>query len=554
MSHIVANGTLFACIDARGQLCDVYTSSSEGKLQNYMPGAAVRHRIGVWVDGVYSWLDDADWQVQQTTSQASLSVHTTAINVALGVQLTITTAVDCRDTIILREFHLTNLTQDTHAVRLFLHQALVLGDSELTDDTVQLIPRHQAIVQYNGSTTFAVGARIDGKLFSEYAVGVFGTGHYEGTWRDAEDGRLDGGLAETGKVDSILQLDCILQPQGVVTMEYWLVQADSITSALQLHNRMVAATVVKRLTATTVAWRRWLRPATARLAVCAPRQQGELLQSLLLIAARITTHGTVMTELSGLQRTTYCRPYYAAKALMPLVELGYTKEPLAFFTTCSRSLQTNGYLPAAITSDGSPGPGALLRTREAPYAVDYVLGMAATIQLAYRYCLKHVRTAPLATLYKDLIAPLATTLSRTAELDVCNPPATGYCVHSLDTIEARLLVRIALESATDLAERLHDDTAAVAWRMAAEEIPQQPVCHDITYDETDTHAVIWRARQYIGDGRLAEARALLDNITNYLYTHGYVADRLTDGQSISVATQGEYAATLLALAQARRKR
>ncbi|MDO4684529.1 MAG: hypothetical protein Q4B06_02365 [Candidatus Saccharibacteria bacterium] len=554
MSHTVANGTLFACVDVRGQLCDVYAMSPEGELQNYTPGAAVRHRIGVWIDGVYSWLDDADWQVRQTASQTSLSVHTTATNTVLGVQLAITTAVDCRDAIILREFHLTNLMQNARTVRLFLHQAFVLGDGKLTDDTVQLIPHHQAVVQYNGSTTFAVGARVDGGLFSEYAVGMFGTGHYEGTWRDAEDGRLDGGLAETGKVDSTLQLDCTLQPQGVAMMEYWLVQADSIAGALQLHSRMVATTVAKRLAATTVAWRRWLRPATARLAVCAPKQQTELLQSLLPIAARITTQGTVMTELSGLQRTAYCRPYHAAKALMPLVELGYTKEPLAFFTTCSRSLQTNGYLPAAITSDGSPGPGALLRTCEAPYAVDYVLGMAATIQLTYCYCLKHIRTAPLATLYKDLIAPLATALSRTAELDMCNPPATGYCVHSLDTIEARLLVRIALESATALAERLHDDAAAVAWRMAAEDIPQQPLCHDIAYDEADTHATIWKARQYISDGRLAEARALLDQLTNYLHTHGYIADRLIDGQPISVATQGEYAATLLALAQARRKR
>ena len=62
-SVTVGNGNLLVGLDARGQVRDLYYPFV-GEA-NHVSGASGNHvhRIGVFVDGVLSWLDDDAWNI-----------------------------------------------------------------------------------------------------------------------------------------------------------------------------------------------------------------------------------------------------------------------------------------------------------------------------------------------------------------------------------------------------------------------------------------------------------------------------------------------------------
>ena len=115
-------------------------------------------------------------------------------------------AVDTDFNVLLRTIHVVNLQPETRDVRLFMHQAFIIGDSGSSTDTVQVLPDDNAVIHYRGRRGFAASGQIDGgRFFDQYAVGVFGREGREGTYRDADDGELSNSTAEHGRVDSTIR-------------------------------------------------------------------------------------------------------------------------------------------------------------------------------------------------------------------------------------------------------------------------------------------------------------------------------------------------------------
>ena len=89
---LLSNGSLHVGINLYGMVHDLYFPHVG--LENHAAAQNMRHRIGVWVDGNFSWLDDGTWDFRMRYDPHSLIGHTTAHNEQLQITLEFTDCVD----------------------------------------------------------------------------------------------------------------------------------------------------------------------------------------------------------------------------------------------------------------------------------------------------------------------------------------------------------------------------------------------------------------------------------------------------------------------------
>ena len=76
---VLSNGELHVGINKFGLVHDFYFPYVG--LENHAAGKSLRHRVGVWVDGELSWLDDlGEWDFSFRYFHRALIGHTTARN------------------------------------------------------------------------------------------------------------------------------------------------------------------------------------------------------------------------------------------------------------------------------------------------------------------------------------------------------------------------------------------------------------------------------------------------------------------------------------------
>ena len=83
MAVLLANGRLAVELDQFGRVGSLSFPHVGREVQNHQ---AV-HRIGVWVDGEFSWIDDGSWQVTMRLPQGALVAHTVLKHERLGLVL-----------------------------------------------------------------------------------------------------------------------------------------------------------------------------------------------------------------------------------------------------------------------------------------------------------------------------------------------------------------------------------------------------------------------------------------------------------------------------------
>src|SRR2546430_2557964 len=203
---VVGNGNLLVTLDRELCIRDIYWPYVG--LHNHLHGN--RCRIGIWVDSRFSWLSDRDWQRTLAYEANTLVTSCTAIHSGLGLTLTLNDCVDHREDILLRRFTVQNHAHDSREVRLFLAHDLYIAETDIAD-TVFYNPFLDALIHYKRDTYFLFAARTESGGLYEYSTGIKGFGGAEGTWRDAEDGRLSMNPAAQGSVDSAFSASTVVQ-------------------------------------------------------------------------------------------------------------------------------------------------------------------------------------------------------------------------------------------------------------------------------------------------------------------------------------------------------
>ena len=574
MSVLLANGTLAVELDQFGRVSSLSFPHVGREVQN----RHAVHRIGVWVDGEFSWIDDGSWQVTMRLPQGALVAHTVLKHERLGLVLECDDFVDSKVNVFGRNIHVVNLRTETRQVRLFLHQAFRLYDDGQAIDTAQYVEASRALLHYRGRRAFAVGLRtFAGRDFDRWTVGRFGDG-LDGSWCDAEDGELAGCPHEYGMTDSVLGCSLRLAALASDRCTYWLAAGTSIKETLGLHEKTRSVGLVRSLARTTDFWHKWLSPGFRAAQKLPLPHRKAFINSLLTLRTHADESGLVLTDDSAGS----CHLRDAAFALWPLIRLGYGDEAAMFFEACQRIFETDGYFAPVYYTDGEPVATDTAWRQDRPPM--RLADAAAVLFIFCQFATSRVGAERSRQLYQSVAAKVATFLTDNWD----NPAADD------DVAFVWRLSRAALEQASELAQQ-HDDPAnAVQWRTCADDISTRlagrdadEVTMDAVYaaymfgveseadqtnqlvseatrtlaavdglfkrraDDPDSSVVasLWLAQYYIETGELARAERIVDLIRERRIMKTGVVN---EHSASSVVASAEYINTLLDMIVAQR--
>ena len=172
---VLSNGELHVGLNGYGTVHDFYYPYVG--FENHSAGGNLRHRVGVWADNYVSWIDNPnnnqnDWEFTFRYPHSALVGHIIAKNEKQGILLEFDDFVDSDINAFFRNIHIVNLRNESREIRLFMHQAFVIGDSRSNTDTAQYIPNSDAILHYRGRRAFVVSGEHKDKPFDQHTVGL----------------------------------------------------------------------------------------------------------------------------------------------------------------------------------------------------------------------------------------------------------------------------------------------------------------------------------------------------------------------------------------------
>lgn len=357
-SVILGNGRLTVGLDEKGLVHDFYYPYVG--LDNLTTARSLHHRIGVWVNGNFSWTDDDHWRASVDFSSEALIATTTIRSDEMGVEIISQDFVDYQNDCFCRMLRVKNISDKDCEIRLFMHQIFEISRAGRAD-TALYVPDDNFILDYKGRCCLLVsGLKGTGESFDQFAVGNYGIEGKQGTFMDAEDGELSGHAVEHGGVDSVIRFQMSLNPDQEETIDYWVAAGDSQYTCETIHSIMREG-LEKRLHLNQMHWKSWLSRANQRLSTASPEQQTLAKKSLLVIKAHTDARGGVIASCDssiynyGRDYYSYVWPRDAAFAMWPLIRLGYTEEPKAFFDFCADILSPEGCLMHKYQPDRAIG-------------------------------------------------------------------------------------------------------------------------------------------------------------------------------------------------------
>lgn len=542
---VLSNGELHVGLNNYGLVHDFYFPYVG--LENHAAGKDLRHKVGVWVDGIISWLDDDSWDISFKSADEALVGHTKAKHAKLGIIIEFDDFVDATSNIFLRNIHVVNLSTKNRIVRIFLHQAFVIGDSRSNTDTAQFLPSSHALLHYRGRRAFVISGRDQfNQPFDQHSIGLFGIEGHEGTWRDADDGELANGNVEHGRVDSTVRFELELGSHSSYRLHYWITAGTSTREALSLHKAVLQVGLDDRLQDTVEWWHEWLTPALAVAKKIPAEHRTGFIKSAMIIKSHIDKRGALIastdTAMLNYSRDAYayCWPRDGAYSLWPLIRMGYTDEPRNFFQFCREVLHPRGYLMHKFQADGALGsswhPYVHGSLSAPPIQEDETAIVLFTFAQFYQ---AHPDQSLLGEFYESLVKKMANFMVLNID-DTTGLPRPSYDLWEevfLTTTYTTSVVYAGLIAAAELADKMEDKSSAVRWRTSAEDIRQAARKHlydtdsgalrkglivsddKIEYDSTIDTASFFGAFMYgLFDIQSEEVKGTLDAIKQRLST------------------------------------
>lgn len=474
---MLGNGALTVGLDEHGMVHDFYYPYVG--LDNLTTARSVNHKIGVWADGVFSWVDDGSWEKTVTFEEDALVSTVTLKNEKLGIELFFKDFVDSEFNVFCRNATVRNNVDRCRDIRLFMHQVFQISRGGRADTAIY-VPEENYILDYKGRCALLIhGQEANGQLFDQYAIGSYGIEGKEGTFRDAEDGELSGSAVEHGGVDSVIRFCLELEAGQETEVHYWIVAADSQSDGQKIHRQIKAAGLAERLENTRTYWRHWLSISANSLHAIDREYLAFAKKSLMVIKAHIDKRGGIIASCDS-SIYNYGRDYYSyvwprdgAYAIWPLIKLGYSDEPKAFFEFCRDILTKDGYLMHKYQPDKAIGSSwhPMVHGRHSELAIQEDES-AIVIFMLNQYLIVSGDDVFVQSLYATLIEPIANFLSNFID-EQTNLPHASYDLwemkFSTSTYTTAISYR-ALLNAAELAEKFDFPDDAVTWRRAAERI------------------------------------------------------------------------------------
>jgi GH15 family glucan-1,4-alpha-glucosidase len=474
---ILGNGSLTVGIDEKGLVHDFYYPFVG--LENLNTARSDPHYIGIWVDGVFSWLHDSAWKVEVKLHQHAMITQSRHVNDELKISLSIESFVDVSHNTFVRHVIVHNSSNESKEIRLFFHQAFQISRLGRSD-TALYVPDEHYLLDYKGRCVLLIKAALeDGRGFDQYAVGNYGIEGKDGTFRDAEDGELSMNAVEHAGVDSVLRLSFKIEPGNTQSVNYWVVVASSQFNARKQSKELINEGIMQLIHRQLVFWQEWLYPAQKELKKLNHEHKKAVVTSLLTIKAHIDSDGGIIASCDS-SIYNYGRDYYSyvwprdgAFTIWPLIRLGIYDEPKKFFEFCRDILSEGGYMLHKYQPDKAVGSTwhPLIHNRHEELAIQedetaliiFMLGEYVEYSGDQKFA---------KSLYTNMIQPMANFMSKYVDKKTGVPHASYDLWEEkfLSTVFSSAITSKALKVASQFAKKFGFQEDSENWLKASDGI------------------------------------------------------------------------------------
>jgi glucoamylase len=351
----VGNGGLLVNFDDKYQIRDIYFPHV-GQ-ENHTEGFPFR--FGIWIDGKFSWIFSDGWERTLRYLPETLVTDVTLRNEALGVEVNCSDTVASHENIFLRRIRVTDLTGNARDARVFMHHDFRIYENKV-GDTAFYDPENLALVHYKKHRYFLINTE---PHFNEFSTGRKAFREHEGTWRDAEDGKLNGGAITEGSVDSTIAVHLSLPAGGAGEFYYWIAAGTTHDEVARLNRLILTRRPEKYLAYTENYWRAWVNKNDVDLADLPAPIVDLYKRSLLIMSTQVDDRGAILAanDSDVAERATDHYSYLwtrdGALVASALDAAGFPEMTRAFFELCGRIVHPNGYFLQKYNPDGTVASG-----------------------------------------------------------------------------------------------------------------------------------------------------------------------------------------------------
>lgn len=374
-SLVLGNGSFTVCLDEYGFVRDMYYPYVG--LENHVIGK--KHRIGVMVDGQFSWVDDGGWEITLGYKPETMVGQLVCKNDRLQLSLVMEDAVYNEHNVFLRQVDVYNHAENTRDVKIFFGQEFRISEVK-SRNTGFYDPTHATVVHYKGCRVFVVDGRTQaGTGIDDYTIGMFDYEGKEGSYKDAEDGILSRNAVEHGSVDSVVRFSLTCEPKLKSQLFYWISAGQTLDEAFQLNDLVLFKKPENMLHSTEQYWNAWLNKQDRDLSFLDAAQKKLFDTSLFILRSHTDSRGSIVASLDstimeyGKDDYAYMWPRDASFISMIMDRAGYDEATTPFFTFCQHILHTDGYLHHRFRSDEALGSTWHSTTSQKEWLKDKIL-------------------------------------------------------------------------------------------------------------------------------------------------------------------------------------
>ncbi len=351
----VGNGSLLVNFDDKYQIRDIYFPRV-GQ-ENHTEGSPFR--FGIWADGQFSWIADDGWKRELRYLPETLVTDVVLANKELDVTIRCNDTVASHDNIFLRRVTVTNNSKTAREFRVFFHHDFRINENKVAD-TAYFEPESASLIHYQKRRYFLINTE---PAFSSFATGRKDFQGQEGTWRDAEDGVLNGGAITEGSVDSTIGVHFSVDGGAEYEFYYWMAAGVDNAEVQRLDRQIRERTPQRYLDYTGNYWRAWVNKNDTDLSLLPEKISEQLKRSLLIVHTQIDNDGAILAAndwevtLRSTDHYSYLWTRDGAFVANALDIAGYSHITRKFFDFCARIVHPNGYFLQKYNSDGTVASG-----------------------------------------------------------------------------------------------------------------------------------------------------------------------------------------------------
>ncbi|HLL89447.1 MAG TPA: glycoside hydrolase family 15 protein, partial [Tepidisphaeraceae bacterium] len=360
----VGNGRLLVTFDHQYQIRDLYFPHV-GQENHAGAGPC---RFGVYADvphqpgnkGQLFWTSDGTWDIRQRYLRDTLTTSVSLEHARLKLALYCNDCVDFHRNVLVRKVKVKNLHDGERLVRLMHHQDFNMFGTKI-GDTAYFDPELRGIVHYRAKRYLMVTFWCSGEQrLDEYATGTSGFHGAEGTWRDAEDGHLQGNPIAQGAVDSTVALHVSVPPGGERTVYMVVVAGHSREELIELHRWLIKMGPQGVIDRTGAYWRLWVGGTNINFGNLPAKVVDLFRRSLLVLRTQIDNGGAIIaandSDIMQFSRDTYSYMWPRDGALVAdsLDLAGFPDVARSFYKFCADAITDEGYFLHKYNPDGSP--------------------------------------------------------------------------------------------------------------------------------------------------------------------------------------------------------